>query len=184
MNFLPGVNEISNLHPMFAHFPIALILLAALAELLRVTMRSEFYGRAAGLLLNLAAVSAVIALYFGFRAADILGHDAPGHDQVHLHRDIMVWFTGINVIAALAFQFIKVLQRGFARLVVLFILSVLLLTGADRGADLVFNYGMGVHMIDPGTDHHSTVEGVGDLHIEDETAGKNKARSGEHPHSH
>ncbi|NOZ08508.1 MAG: hypothetical protein GXO91_06475 [FCB group bacterium] len=143
---LPGLTGGLNLHPMVVHFPIVLILLAVVSEILHVSLKNEFYGRAAGILLNLAAISAVVAVYLGYQAADAVGHDSPGHDRVHVHRDIMLWFTGLTVVIAGIFQFIKSSRKGYYRLIALAAVSVILIIGADRGADLVFNYGVGTHI--------------------------------------
>ena len=159
MDFLPGMSNAVNLHPMFVHFPIVLILLALVFEVAYLIIKDEFYGKAAGFMLNLAAVSAVVALYFGYRAADILGHDSPFHDQVHGHRDIMVWFTWLTVAGAVIFQFVKPARKGVFRLITLVILTIFLIVGADRGAELVFRYGMGISapthdMMMSGQSHH------------------------------
>ena len=69
-----------------------------------------------------------------YLASDSLGHNTPGHDYVHGHRDVILWFTGITVLAAGLFQFAKSLSKGIYRLVVLVILSGILMLGADRGA--------------------------------------------------
>ncbi len=166
MDFLPGMNNAVNLHPMFVHFPIVLVLLSLLSEIIFLISKTEFFGKAAGILLNFAAVSAIVAMYFGYRAADILGHDSPAHDQVHVHRDIMLWFTWLTVLFAIIFQFIKQVRKGIFRFIALLILSVILVIGADRGAELVFRYGMGVSS--PPEDMILTSPRH-DLHEEDDT---------------
>ncbi len=144
MEFLPGLQATLNLHPMFVHFPIVITLLALLAEIVHKVYKKPVYGDMAGVLLNLAAISAVVTLITGYWASDSLGHDTPGHDYVHGHRDVMIWFTAFTVLAAIVFQFIKSSRQGLYRLVVLVFLSGLLMFGADRGARLVYEYGVGV----------------------------------------
>ncbi len=181
MDFLPGMNSAMNLHPMFVHFPIALIMTALLVDIMGLVLKKEQYGTFVRLLLNLGAVSAVVALYFGYQASDALGHDAPGHDFVHEHRDVMLWFTWLTVGAAIAFHFLKMQKAVIFRVAVLVVLSALLVVGSDRGARLVYQYGMGVNMMDmsageggdhgAGPDHHGKPE---------EKSGKKK---NEHVHS-
>lgn len=142
------MNHTINLHPMVVHFPIVLLLLALVFEVVFLINKAEFYEKATGLMLTLAAISALVALYFGFRAADILGHDSPFHDYVHVHRDIMEWFTGLTVGFAILFQFVKSARKGIFRLIALLILTIILVIGTDRGAELVFHYGMGVSVPD------------------------------------
>ncbi len=145
MELLQGIQSALNLHPMFVHFPIVITLLALLSEITHKVLKKAVYGEMTGVLLNLAALSAVVTIITGYWAADSLGHNAPGHDYVHDHRIVMLWFTGMTVLAAGLFQFIKSLRKGIYRLVVLVILSGLLMLGADRGAMLVYSYGMGVN---------------------------------------
>ncbi|NOZ04182.1 MAG: hypothetical protein GXO92_06195 [FCB group bacterium] len=174
MEFLPGLQATLNLHPMFVHFPIVITLLALLSEIVHKVFKKAVYGEMAGVLLNLAALSAVVALITGYWASDSLGHDTPGHDYVHGHRDVMLWFTALLVLAATVFQFIKKLRKGIYRLVTLVILSGLLMLGADLGARLVYTYGVGVNKTiethEDDDDHDSAIENNidGDEHFDED----------------
>ncbi len=98
----------------------------------------------------LSAISAVAAVITGYIASDSLGHDAPGHDLVHEHRDVMIWMSGLLLATSLLVLFIRSFREGkVCRLVIvpLLITSVLLIYGADRGGRLVFEYGTGVRAI-------------------------------------
>jgi hypothetical protein len=100
-------------------------------------------------------MTAVATLVTGYIAADTIGHDSPGHEMVHTHRDIMVLFTGIIVLLA----FLQAISASVKSLrgkglwwtrlgypVLLLISSLILVLGADRGGRLVFQYGIGVKM--------------------------------------
>jgi uncharacterized membrane protein len=56
-------------HPVVVHFPIALVVMAALAEVLRVLKRNESYAFAARFMLYGAAFASVVAAMLGFAAA-------------------------------------------------------------------------------------------------------------------
>jgi len=146
MSWLPGISHALNLHPMFVHFPIVLMFLAFLFQTLALWREETFFNHAARLTFQLLAVVAVITVYTGFRAADSLGHESPGHDFVHYHRDLMVIFTVVAVVLALLFQFVRQLDRPIIRWIAFLILTGWLVYSADKGAELVFRYGMGVHI--------------------------------------
>lgn len=147
VDVLPGLESIENIHPLFVHFPVALILVSLLFEGLWWLTRKDQFRALATYLLYLSAISAVAAVITGYIASDSLGHDAPGHDFVHEHRDVMIWMSGLLLATTLLVLFIRSLREGKARrlvIVPLFITSVLLIYGADRGGRLVFEYGTGV----------------------------------------
>jgi uncharacterized membrane protein len=152
---MPGFENLLNIHPLFVHFPIALTLSALLFEGLHAVTKSDQLRYLSTLLIYLSAVTAVATLVTGYIAAGTIGHDSPGHDMVHTHRDIMVLFTGIIVLLALLQAIsasVKSLRgKGlwWTRLgypVLLLISSLILVLGADQGGRLVFQYGIGVKM--------------------------------------
>ncbi len=157
---MPGLESMLNLHPLFVHFPIALTLVAALFVILHLaTRRADFISMGSSLI-YLAAVSAVMTTVTGYGAADSLGHDSPGHDFVHTHRDIMLWYTALISTLAVLHGLARSNIWGWlshwafkaARLLLLAAAVVMLIIGTDRGGQLVFQYGMGVKMPEQKTD--------------------------------
>lgn len=139
---------------MVVHFPIAFWVAAAGAWLLAVARKRDD-AWSFGLWFHLLGLlGAAVAVGFGFWATEKMGHDSPGHDLVHVHRDIMLWATGL----ALAVTGLGWWKRSAKLRVPLTLMSVvlvgLLAVGADRGAELVFRFGMGVaHETPPGSAH-------------------------------
>ncbi len=192
---MPGFENVLNVHPLFIHFPIALTCTALLFEVLYFTRKSDQWRLTATALIYLAALSAVVTVITGYRAADILGHDAPGHDLVHGHRDIMLWFTGILVVLAAANAFLsrppladKVpIWPKLGRPLLLLAAVVVLLIGADRGGQLVFRHGMGVRMEAPseaGHHHSQTGEQVEGQEKAGETQPNHHQHDEDHEHDH
>jgi len=147
MNFLPGLESLRNIHPLFVHFPIALILVTLLFEGLWWITKKDQYRFFATYLLYLSALSAITTVITGFIASDSFGHDSPGHDFVHEHRDVMLWMSGILLVTTLSVIFVRSLREGKMRrllILALFVISALLVYGADKGGRLVFEFGMGV----------------------------------------
>ncbi len=148
MSSFPGLSALQNLHPLFVHFPIALILVTLLFELLWWVFKKEEFREFATYLLYLSALASIAAVASGLVASNSLGHDSPGHEFVHQHRDVMYWMSGLLNITAAAVLFIKNLRIGDLRKVLLLpllLISGLLVYGADKGGLLVFEHGMGVN---------------------------------------
>lgn len=143
---MPGLEVAPNIHPMLVHFPIVLWVSALALWALGVARSRSDLFRFGTWLLTIGTLAAVITLISGYLAADGLGHDSPGHDFVHVHRDFMLVATILGaVVTALAW----LLRRRQDRLIrwslvaALLALNAVTTLGADRGALLVYGYGMG-----------------------------------------
>jgi uncharacterized membrane protein len=140
---------------MFVHFPIALWLSALLFWGLALFRAREDLWAAGRWLLYLGLVGALAAVGTGLWAADQMGHDAPGHDLVHTHRNWMLLTSAVGLVTTAA----AFLTRGRATPRVRWLLFGMLLVtgglttlGADRGALLVFRYGVGTQVERPRSD--------------------------------
>lgn len=143
---LPGFAHAPNLHPAVVHFPIA-FWVAATGVWVIAGFASRDQSWRFGLWLHtLAVAAAALAVALGFWATEKMGHDSPGHDLVHNHRDLMLVATGLAVVVtALGWWRRDAGRRWRLGLTAgsLILLAVVTL-GADRGAELVFRYGVGV----------------------------------------
>ena len=151
---LPGLSSAPNLHPGVVHFPIAFWVAATGAWLLAVARRRDDTWRF-GLWLHLLGIlGAAVAVAFGFWATEKMGHDSPGHDLVHVHRDIMLWATGLALLVTALGWWKRTAKLRVPLTAMSVVLVSLLAIGADRGAELVFRYGMGVaHEAPPESAH-------------------------------
>lgn len=163
---LPGLAHAQNVHPMFVHFPIALWL-AAVPFWLVGAVRGGDAWRFGRWLVYLGVLSAALAVGTGLWATEQMGHETPGHDLVHVHRNFMLAAGGLGAVTALA---AFLLRRREQRTGVRWGLVVLLLAtasatmlGADRGGLLVFRWGVGVADEPPASaSGHSHDDGHGD----------------------
>ncbi len=167
--WFPGIAFTQNIHPLLVHFPIAIWLTAWLFWGLGLVRSNDRLHEVGLWLLALGTLGGVLALGSGYLAADGLGHDSPGHDLVHNHRDYMVTTTILAVLTmAVAFSLRRLSKKRWRALVfgLLTATIVVLGLGADRGGELVFRYGVGVRRESPpvssphqhgghsGGDHH------------------------------
>jgi uncharacterized membrane protein len=160
--------NVITLHPKLNHFPIALIFLAVLFEILFIWKKEDFYRRASVWMVYLGIMAAIIAAASGLLASDTLGHNSLGHDMVHDHRNIMLTATGIWAIVAILLRFTK-FQTGKGRLVVLPLLIVvasLMTYGASVGGEMVFEHGTGVRV--EHTDGHQDGHSLENEHSHDD----------------
>ena len=155
--FLPGVTSAPNLHPVVVHFPISFWLAGAAAWGWALLRTDEDVWRFGLWLQSLGAAGAVVATAAGLLASDALGHDAPGHDLVHVHRDLMLGATALAMSVLVVAWWKGAAGRAWrvGLAVAAAVLVVVMTLGADRGAFLVYEHGVGVAN-QPGREaHHS-----------------------------
>ena len=161
---MPGFENTLNVHPLMVHFPIAITLVALLFEGLALILRREQWRMMATVMIYLGALAALVTLATGYLAAESVGHDTPGHEFVHTHRDIMVAFTIIIVGLALANAFMARTGRvdrsplwgRWVRPVLVLVAAAVLVVGTDRGGELVFRYGIGVRYDPLSAEYHDS----------------------------
>lgn len=146
-SFLPGLRGMLNVHPLFTHFPIAFWMGALVLEALAVLRGNENFHRAGVYLLVLGTLCGAVTLVTGFSAEESVPEKGPAHDALEAHETLMIFsFSLALLLSVVAIGLGERLRaaRQKAFLVGLMILGILLALGADRGAQMVFHYGVGV----------------------------------------
>lgn len=144
---LPGLEAVSNVHPMFVHLPLGLWPTALGFFIFGAARHSERLLEIGRWLLYLATATAAAAAATGWFAAGQLGHGTPGHDFVHIHRNWMLVATGISALTsvlAFALRRSQSPSRHWLQVAAVAITLGVAALGADRGAYLVFGQGVGV----------------------------------------
>lgn len=151
----PGLDALPNMHPLFVHFPIALFMSALGMEMLAVVLRREKFHIVATYMLYLGAATALLTVITGIGAEFSLaalhpdGHSAPGHNHIHTHKNFMIITTLFGSLLAGYLYWINAKEKWnthrWGLLVGLIILAGLTAMGSDRGARLVYEFGMGVN---------------------------------------
>lgn len=137
--------SISHLHPMLVHFPIAILLLGMLAEIIWVIYRKNFFSEAAFYLLMLGTLSAIIAFLTGrFFTEEMTGASGDIRNTHQL-------FATITLIAAVCASIVSIYyktrplnQDKVSWLVFALYCIVGIAVGITGffGGDLVYNYMM------------------------------------------
>ncbi len=132
-------------HPMFVHFPIALLIAAFIFQLIGVIAKKEIFQRTAFHIFILAAVLAPLTVLTGLGEAR--EHNILSHPVALQHMSFALTAVGLTL-AVLGFDLwgrknqIKNLQAIF--LVCLFVIACLVSWTAYLGGKLVYTYSVGI----------------------------------------
>ncbi|MDE3135849.1 MAG: DUF2231 domain-containing protein [Acidobacteriota bacterium] len=146
-HILPGLQNAPSLHPLFVHFPIALWLTALLVEIVAVWNREDSTHRAAMWLLWLGTVAGTFAVFSGLQAGHAVP-SGPAGAALEIHEELMLtsYFIALGLSAFVLFMGQQVTHGlKVVVLVGLLILAAITTIGADRGAEMVYRYGIGVN---------------------------------------
>lgn len=175
------IEIVPNWHPVFVHFTVALLIVAAAIHLLSHFLRK---GDVADQLTIVARWNLWIGVGFtlltiaaGWYAYNTVAHDAPSHLAMTVHRNwAMATFALLLGIAGWEYYLSRHGQgKGWLFTGLLVIAAVMLLSTAWHGSELVYRYGLGVMSL-PKTEGPGHTHEYGDDHGHDDTA------NGEHPH--
>lgn len=136
-----------NWHPAAVHFPIALGITATLLLALVASDRGgPAIAAAARLLLQLAALAAVVTVALGWLAFGSVDHDAAGHAVMLRHRAWALASAGGLILVALWESWRQARNQSVSRLSWLPMLLVAggLVHTAGLGGEMVYRHGIGV----------------------------------------
>lgn len=145
------MDSIPNVHPLLVHFPIALLVVALLLDLVVIVGRKDKLACCSGLVLCLAALGAVAALVSGFMAEGTitsLSDAQVAHKTVQQHEQAAIATVILAAILA-GWRLARRLELppGWQKLVYLVVLvaavTMVGLTGR-LGGTLVYGHGLGV----------------------------------------
>jgi uncharacterized membrane protein len=150
-----GLSELANIHPLLVHFPIALLSLFVVFDILGTAMHKPTWRQFASGLLYLGTIFAGFTVWAGFMAADTVPHGHNVHDIMERHKQL-----GISILALSAALSAWKLRRtvegwGVYNAFTLVLLGVIIF-GADLGGLMVYKYGVAVQAVSVSSEeaHH------------------------------
>ena len=147
MEILPGMRGMLNWHPLFVHFPIALWVGALIFEALAVARSSDDWHKTAVRLLYLGTLFGVAAAGTGLLAEKSVMEMGPERDVFEMHETMMYITMSVAVgLSGLAFFKRNNFTAGMRKIFLLglIVLAGVMTVGADRGAQMVYRYGVSV----------------------------------------
>ncbi len=143
------VEIVPNWHPVFVHFPIALVLVAVGLHLVAPVLPAAW--REQGLVvarwnLWLAAAAVLVTVATGWQAFNSVDHDDAGHAAMLEHRFWALITSAVVLVLAAwaAWTQLRHRRTGVTFLGVLVVAGALILTTAWHGGELVYRHGLGV----------------------------------------
>ncbi len=142
----PGAEHLQNIHPLIVHFPIALLLTAALIYWLGAFARRESWLWSGLWMLVLGALAAAVATGTGLYAAPgVMLAPSVKTALLTSHKRMMIGVAILSAVLALwaiAARPMPARGRGVF-LAMLVLVAALIAKGADYGGRMVFDYNAG-----------------------------------------
>jgi uncharacterized membrane protein len=155
-SFLGGITSLANIHPLLVHFPIALLSLFVVVDLIGTAAKKIKWRNFASGLLYLGTVFAGLTVWAGFIASDTVPHGHNVHDIMERHEQL-----GISILALSAALSAWRLRRpvngwGIYNALTVILLCVIIF-GADLGGLMVYKYGVAVEAVTVSSEdsHHN-----------------------------
>ncbi|TAJ80838.1 MAG: DUF2231 domain-containing protein [Gallionellaceae bacterium] len=184
------IEVIPNWHPLFVHFPVALISLSAFFHLAAILLRKlpRWAAHCAVLAhstLWLGALAALPTALFGWLASNTVNHDEVGHAAMLLHRSwALATLLALTVLAGWDAWTHKADGRPTWPVAGAVILAwALVASTAWHGAELVYRHGLGV-MSMPKSEGPGHTHEHGEDHGEMPVQGAAVPHEDGHTHSH
>jgi uncharacterized membrane protein len=160
---MPGLANIENVHPLLVHFPIALLSVFFLLDLIACLAKKQHWRDAASYFLYFGAVGAIFTVIAGFQAAYSVIHSEVVHEimERHEHFGIMVLVLSL-ILSVWRFRSKATITGGANHffLILSGLMCGLMMLGADLGGLMVYNYGTAVHAIQTSDDCHHAPSGT------------------------
>lgn len=184
------IEIVPNWHPVFVHFTVAPLVLAALFSVLELFMRDgdaraqiRVFARWSLWVGTAFAVATALAGWYAYNSVD---HDAPSHAAMTLHRN---WaLATLPAFMALAAWSIRDARRelspGAPFIGLLFAAGLLLVSTAWHGGELVYRYGLGVMSLPQGEgegEDRAHEHAEGGMHAPDTAAPAGEAAQADKP---
>jgi len=157
---IPGIASMDNIHPLLVHFPIALLSVFFVLDLVGTLAKQQQWRVVASSFLYLGTLAALLTVMAGFLAADTVAHGENVHAIMEKHEDLgMAILSLATALSAWRLKH-KGLFQGYVNGVFLALsalLCVLIVLGADLGGLMVYRYGVAVKavpVIDGAHEHH------------------------------
>ena len=143
----------THLHAILIHFPIALLVVGFLSELVAIFINKDFFKKVAFYLLLVGALGAISAYISGSYAGEGI-EEGPLKAPMELHEQaalITLWLSIITALFSVLIYFFKV-QNNKVKYVAIFLYALLVASVVQTGyygGQLVYSHGVGIELALP-----------------------------------
>ncbi|MDZ8119707.1 DUF2231 domain-containing protein [Pontiella agarivorans] len=143
--------DLTHIHPMIVHFPIALLLVGFMSDLIGLVTRRAFFNHCGFYLLILGTVGVVAAYLSGEYAGDGMPEAGAMGQALELHEsaaELTLWLVSGTALVRIAAVLLKK-YKGVVKAVALLLFLVGVLSVARTGyygGELVFKHAAGVQL--------------------------------------
>lgn len=151
--------DLTHLHPMIVHFPIALLIVGFLSDLIGILTKREFFTQAGFYLLILGAAGVIAAFISGDQAGSGISEEGVLKQALETHEgaaSLTIWIVSIAAVFRLALVLLKKFKGVLKMLSLALFLFAVLSIGRTGfyGGELVYKHAAGVQL-DLGLDFNS-----------------------------
>ena len=141
-----------DLHPLIAHFPIALLLVGVACDVIGIAMRRDFFLQTGYLLFSLGALSAIPVALTGEQAGELAQHidriaaDLDEHDRFGTGATLLaVGLALVRTHFTLKKRFVGMIR--YVYLAFALVTAGLIAAAGYTGGHLVYRYGAGTESV-------------------------------------
>jgi uncharacterized membrane protein len=147
---MPGIASMENIHPLVVHFPIALLSVFFVLDLVGTLVKKPQWRQVASSFLYLGTLAALFTVIAGLIAEDSVAHGGNIHAIMEKHEELgMAILSLATALSAWRLKH-KGLFQGYLNGVFLALsafLCVLIVLAADLGGLMVYQYGVAVKAV-------------------------------------
>ena len=143
--------DLTHLHPMIVHFPIALLIVGFLSDIIGLLTKRDFFTQAGFYLFTLGALGVIAAFITGGQAGDGIVEEGALKQALETHEEaatLAIWVTSIAAIFRIALFLLKK-YSGVLKMVslALGLLAVMAIARTGYyGGELVYKHAAGVQL--------------------------------------
>jgi uncharacterized membrane protein len=143
--------DLTYIHPMVVHFPIALLIIGFIAEVTGAIFKKEFFSKAALYLVIIGALGVVAAYFSGDFAGDGITETGTLKQALELHESAAILTVWLVIATALLRTALVLLKKFHGTLqwvsIALFLIATLSIARTGHyGGQLVFKHAAGVRL--------------------------------------
>lgn len=144
-SLLALIDGLQNIHPIFVHFPLALLSVGVIFDLLGYSLRKSSLANVGWWCFALGVVSAIITVITGLQAEATVSLSPEAHEVLEQHEHFQIYST-VVLTGLLIWRSIKrggLPKPNVVYLAIAVIAVGAILFGAHYGGQLVYQYGVG-----------------------------------------